>query len=122
MSAWEVYWIMQADTIRHGVRICMVALVLPTIISGIMVVISVIDDGESLNIHKLSRRSFFFSTILLILSTVGVIFIPSTKTLCAVYVVPVVINNETLHKDLGEVYELGMERLKEVLSEGEKYE
>ena len=49
------------------------------------------------------------------------IFMPSSKTLAAMYVIPKIANNEQLQKDGGEIYRLAVEFAKDKLAKkGEK--
>ena len=60
-----------------------------------------------------------FGVILLIAG----IMIPTTKEICAIKVIPKVVNSPefaTIRKDLGEVYTLGMEHIKTTLSNKEE--
>lgn len=121
MSPFEVYCIMQADVLGNG--IAAVAVVLGLVV-GILSLVGTINyccgvadkDDEALQLCATLFRWVRRLALPFVVAFIAAILFPSTKTLCAMYAVPVIVNNETLHADLGEVYSLGMERLKDVLT------
>lgn len=48
------------------------------------------------------------------LALIGVC-VPSTKTACAMVLVPAITQNEELREDFDDIYELGLERIREAL-------
>lgn len=51
-----------------------------------------------------------------VFSFLAAVLMPSTKTLCAVVVVPAIANSEAVQKDFPELYTLAVEKLKEQLA------
>lgn len=108
MSAWEVYWLMQADTICLGAPPTFII----TGLAGLLLVAFMYIECEK---HVLATLLGFLCVLSIAIGVAIGLFMPSTKTLAAMYAVPLVVNNEQLQSDLTDVYTLGMERLKEVL-------
>jgi hypothetical protein len=119
MSGWTVYWVMQADAIRES--IFGLAMVTGTgsamaLFVGLMLLSCPYgNDGQESFGRRVIWHALHWISPLCVLSALSLAFIPSTKTLCAVIAVPMVVNNETLQADSAEIYKLGMERLKEEL-------
>lgn len=116
MSAWSIYWLFQLDSINcfFGVLAWVGAIL--TVIAGLchFIVISIGDEPKTpIKVIKISLGVFF---------TFGLIstFIPSTKTMAAIYVLPKILKGDTLEtvsKDGADIYKLGINRLKEILEE-----
>jgi hypothetical protein len=123
MSHWTVYWVMQADTIQTCVIVMAVGLWLAAGVAlfgsfASMQVRKYESDEKKLAEAKIVSRWMRYSAklaILGVLAMVSLIFIPSTKTLCACIAIPAIANNDKLKGDATEIYKLGMERLKEAL-------
>ena len=101
LSPWFVYIAMQADTLG---RAFLVALVL-SLAAGLAMFLTVISTRSSdpmMPSYK-SLLTLFISTSAL-LGTIHA-FIPSTKTMAAVYILPAVVNNEQVQKLPEEVLE-----------------
>lgn len=119
MSPWVIYWVMQADEIRLCVElitaICAIVLVVGAVSC---VVCSAAPSSESeRKIASWLRRRGFYPAVGFFVAILGVAFIPTTKSLCAILTIQVIANNETIQRDSREVYELGLERLKDSLRE-----
>lgn len=110
MTEFEVYWILKLDSIRGLLGSIGVLLFWVCVISQMLC--------------ETVRKSWcifgaIFGAFLLIIG----VMIPSTKELCAIKVIPKVINSPefaTVKKDLGEVYTLGIEHIKTTLSNKEE--
>lgn len=119
MSAWTVYWLFKLDDIQ-----C-VLLVFSLIVGVAMVVwtfgyfVNIDSDYSKKEAHRYLRliRGFGYP---LILAVITMTFMPSTKTMAAIIVLPRIASSENLNvvsKDAGDIYKLAMVRLKEALGE-----
>jgi hypothetical protein len=116
MSAWTVYWVMQASFVQGVVIGTMFAM----LILGIAVPftgLALADDSDQRlrEIGEAVLRKCKWLWTVCVLLLVASALTPNTKTLCACLTIPKIVNNETLQADATEIYELGMSRLKEEL-------
>lgn len=113
----QIYWVMQLDSIRDGLLLQCILLAVVSFVAITAACINILDETVDASKRQkiwLTINAIFW-TGLFSLSCVARTFIPSTKTACAMFAIPMVVNNETIQADSAEVYRLGMERLKEVL-------
>lgn len=104
-----IYWIMQANDIKA----------LFGVLTGLLV-----GAGVGCVIYAISEESeralknFILFLTAAFLSASAALFVPSTRTLCAMYCIPKLINSELavqLQGDAKELYTLGVDRLKKEL-------
>jgi hypothetical protein len=119
MNGWQVYWLLQLDSINVAMTLICIGLL---ICSGICLITWTFNQGSWDN-KELGQRA---KKSILKFGIPGAIFyiitalIPSTKTMAAVYVVPKIIHGDTIEqmsKDSADIYKLGVNRLKELLEE-----
>lgn len=120
MTAWDVYWMMQADQLRG-------LFLLGAAVSGfssffLTLTFSEIGDEATVDGTKSFWRCVKWAWAATALFGAAAVVTPSTKTIAAMYVLPRLANNEQLQKDAGEVYELAVEALKEGLGEAAQAE
>ncbi len=119
MSAWDVYWIMQMDSLRDFATGSLSLLVPVWIILTVGCVMAACECDDEKDAQKTVGKFWVRCSCALLalcaVSLTALSFVPSTKTMAAMYVVPAIANNERLQTDLADVYDLGMERLREVL-------
>lgn len=105
ISPWIIYWITRADIITNSLTFMAVCASVAAIFTwGLYLINKVeIEKGkeEENNIEyrisrKLAHVSLFLSIIFILLS----MFLPNSKTLTAMYVIPKIANNETVTKIL----------------------
>ena len=82
--------------------------------SSICVIGSVVLAGPDR--WKEFRWAIKYSVIALVISTFGTIFVPSTKEMAAIIIVPKIANSTAVQKDVPELYDLGVEWLKDKLT------
>lgn len=119
MSAFDTYFMMQADNLCAmimGVGIIAAA------VGGLMAAVGagVLADNYSPSDGKSARavlKTGLTGLAIGLVCFVGYAFTPNSKTVAAMYLVPALTQNETIQGDLEDVYALGMERLKELLTE-----
>lgn len=125
ISAWELYFILQMDSIGNGIGLlsafAAVAAVACVIGGGMMR-----DDGDNYEagrdyslwvrgckLQKTGFKWFAFAGVLLFSSCL----IPSTRTLAAMVVVPAIVNNTAVQKEAGELYQLAKQALANAVSD-----
>lgn len=120
ISAWDVYWVMQLDSIS-GLFEWIAWLSVPVTVglAWIGALISDIGSNQTDDEKILWARAVQWikrTAALGIACAVTASFIPSTKTAAAMIVLPSIANNETLHREAGELYGLAKQALKEAVS------
>lgn len=118
ISPWTVYWVLQLDSIKTGVGVFSILglVLIGAAMAGILGISTMppVSDGDRCLASKHLPRLGRAWVVCLALAASNM-FLPTTKTACAILTIPAVANNETLQTDLTEVYQLGMERIKEEL-------
>jgi len=116
MSAWTVYWLFKLDDIQ-----CV--FLVASIIIGISFIISCLNYAANYEYQHYRKKNMrivrHIGYTLLICATICT-FIPSTKTMAAIIVLPRIASAENLDvvsKDAGDIYNLAMARLKDALGE-----
>lgn len=77
-------------------------------------------DEDSENLHKISKKSckiLFFPWLFAIL---GLIFVPTSKEMAMIYVVPNIAESQVIKQDIPEVYDLGINALKDWLKKNKE--
>lgn len=119
ISPWTIYWIMQLDSVKISIErftACSVAL------SGISVLLYMLSHDPSMTMISTSKSikcSKIFVSLSILLVTLNT-FIPSTKTAATILTVPMIVNNEQFQADLTDIYSLGMEKIKDTLTDESK--
>ena len=119
ISPWTLYWVLVLDNIRE---LCAI-IVLPT--TSVLVFTSTalfinnvapLIKAKTLRVYKCSLR---ISLILFVGALIGNTFIPSTKQMTAIIVVPAIVNSKIVQEDIPrgakELYELAKDAMGEFL-------
>lgn len=112
ISPWEIYWILQLDSIRDffgaGVFLFGAAGLMATIFAPILF--------DSYSDFKASPKKVFgwIGSGLLVFSA-ALCFTPSTKTAAAMFIIPAIANNEAIQKEAGDLYSLAKQALTEAI-------
>lgn len=119
ISPWTLYWILCLDNIRE---LCSIIVLLTTIVLVFMSTILLTSnvapliEGKALRAYKCS---LYISLILFAGALIGNAFIPSTKQMAAIIVVPAVVNSKIVQEDMPreakELYELTKDAVEEFL-------
>lgn len=119
MTAWDVYWVMQADSVRWSFAAIAVLLGIVTLSTAFCAA----DEDEPEDVRASSNRISWMALFGLFVVAVCGMMYPTTKTMAAMYVLPKLANNEQLQQDAGDVYELAIQAIKEQLqTKGESHE
>ncbi|MBA0362403.1 hypothetical protein [Stenotrophomonas maltophilia] len=109
ISAWEIYWVMQLDTIRFASALASIAGLIGLVVIAIAVA-DVYDDGKAL------KRVLLVSPMLLI-PIAAATFLPSSKTAAAMIVIPAIANNERFQAEAGDLYKLAKQGLQKLVAD-----
>lgn len=115
----QLYWISRLDGIDN---LFTFILVFGTFALVVLCIANIIEkctpeDADSPNIQKVTSK---WTKILLfpcVLALFGTLFVPTTKEMAMIYVVPAISQSEVIQKDIPELYNLGIESLKDMLKE-----
>lgn len=117
-----IYWIGQCDFLRDA---CTDLIFLGAIFGGISVTLTLFAFHD----YEVPRKGAWcgavistFLILLLVIGFVGKLFIPSSKTAAAMYVIPAIANNEKIQDAGDRLYTLAVEWMEELRpkSEGKK--
>lgn len=111
ISAWDVYWVMQLDSIRFGVILFSAIL---CAVSGVLFFIAA-EEGS-----KKQAKTFGVSAISGAFLLFSAAFIPETKTAAAMIILPAVTSEEAVNivkPEAKELYELTKDALRSVITE-----
>lgn len=119
ISPWTLYWILTLDNIKSFCTIItLVTTVALILISALLIANSrdpCIEDGPL----RAYKYSLYISLILFAGALIGNAFIPSTKQMAAIIVVPAVVNSKIVQEDMPreakELYELTKDVVEEFL-------
>ncbi len=118
MSPWTIYWILQLDAIHEALLIVSTISVMIVVVTGAFGALFSVESGMT-DLSKVLLKLFKRTLIVFVIAGFGAIFLPNTKTMCAVLTIPAIVNNEVLQGDAVDIYKLGMERVKELLGKEE---
>lgn len=103
----NMYWLTRLDGIYNlctiGCTICCAALIfmIPCLI--------MFKCDENAAGTKITGKMTLWTVISGIFFTAGLLFIPTTKEMAAIYAIPAIARSEAVQKDIPELYEAGME-------------
>ena len=129
ISAWDVYWVMQLDSI--SVLISGLLAVSAVVCAGLFLVQAVHagEDCWSWNEGSIQERKEFRRTIrghgaralvAAMFFALASALTPSSKTVAAMLILPAIANNETIQREAGDLYGLAKEALREAVGGDEK--
>lgn len=125
ISAWELYFILQMDSISNG--IAMLALFTIVIACALLMAGGFQRDKASgygdctdqpvwqagYALQKKALKYFVVAGVMVFAS----FLLPSTRTLAAMVVVPAIVNNTAVQKEAGELYQLAKQALANAVSD-----
>lgn len=115
ISAWDIYWVMQLDSI--GTILFMFA-VLGIIGGGLLQITRLVaasdeNDAGAATFVRLTRATPYF-LMAAIAAAIANGFLPSTKTAAMMVVVPRIANNEAIQREAGDLYGIAKDALREL--------
>ena len=124
MNAWTIYWILQLDSIREGF---MILTAIFGVLVGVLALFGTIqradcygDDDPAIALGKAKQTLAAKWAKPLVALFVLTLFIPTTKTVAAMVVLPAIANNETIRKESGELYDLAKQALRDAVADKAK--
>lgn len=122
ISPWTIYWVMQLDSIGNALSVLFVMLLLIVIMSfflGVMFKANPIDEEQEEWGKFLISAVKKIAPVTLILFLI-LTFVPDTKTVAAMIVIPAIANNENIQGESVEIYNLAKEAMREMVNSKEK--
>lgn len=105
-----MYWITRLDGLNTFMGVLLGVCIL--------ISISMVTAWGNTDIERLARNymraAWLFAVASLFLAT-GIVFTPTTKEMAMIYAVPAISRSDIVREDIPELYELGVETLKEKL-------
>jgi uncharacterized protein YqhQ len=125
ISPWTLYWILQLDSISTVLFIFTLLLGIAGIITSIIGACATSEynyrgpDDEMLKSAKATAKAGYKMIKITVILSFILAFIPSTKTVAMVVVIPAVVNNEHVQKEAGDLYALAKEGLTKFVEDKE---
>ena len=117
----ELYWILKLDDIRNLLIGCTIVLGFTSVVLIIMTITQFFDDFlcdyDDWRRSKVARLSVYAALIVVV---TALTLLPSTKQMAAIKVLPAIVNSEAaknVSSDVKELYKLGVDALKEKLTD-----
>lgn len=107
MSALLIYLVGIVDSIKNLLLICTICLAVYSLVAKILNVENCSEKGDD-DYTGGGKASLISAIILSLILT----FIPSSKVLATMIILPEIANSEVIKKDLPEIYNLAVEKLK----------
>lgn len=104
ISAWDIYWITRLDNLQ---LVFILGL-------GVSLGLSVMTLIESSSVEDFVKPVCKYFLPVAVVCTMGLVFVPSTKSAAAMYVVPAIVNSETVQKIPAEFAALAKDWLKDL--------
>lgn len=104
IDAWDIYWVLQLDAINT-------AAITLTVLGAAAVFIAWLahfDPGTRLSIAVPMVLTPAWMLVFAL-----AVFLPSTKTAAAMFVIPAIANNEAIQNEAGELYDLAKDALRQ---------
>ena len=112
----NMYWLTRLDGICMA---CGILTFLAAVVMGLCWIMYVAAKMDGIAEAGIIRNIAYIGSILFVLGTAGVLFIPTTKEMAAIYAIPAIARSETIQKDIPELYEAGMEYIKYKVKTGD---
>lgn len=109
-----IYWIGQCDQIRDILGPAAAIGLIPAIILTVIAVCTTFDSSVPRTMRNLLSAFASFLWAVVLGAVVGLLFVPTTKTVAAMYVVPAIVNNEKLNDAGDRLYMLAVEWMEEL--------
>ena len=118
ISPFIVYLILKMDDFQSLFGWATAIMVIACIVSGLVLLANSVEDNKSeetkSDIAFLSKWWLGFLAMI-ILNVTAYFLTPSTKQMAGVILIPAIVNNETIQKDAGELYQLAKETLTDLV-------
>lgn len=115
----DMYWLLMLDNICSALG-AIVALSVGCSIVSFVAFITATESTHYFVIRRRCKRIMFVCIPIFILSFICAIFVPNTKQMAAIKVIPALVNSSAVQKEVPELYQLGISCLKKQLSTADK--
>ncbi|WP_286075648.1 hypothetical protein [Stenotrophomonas sp. 59] len=109
ISAWEIYWVMQLDTIRQ-------ASVVASAVGIVGLTVFIVIGFDSYSSDKVMKRVYSLAPLILF-PVAAATFLPTSKTAAAMIVIPAIANNERFQAEAGDLYQLAKQGLQKLVAD-----
>lgn len=75
------------------------------------------DDPDAATYHKIFKKIINILILPWIISLLGLVFLPTSKEMAMIYVVPNIAESQVIKQDIPEIYDLGVDALKDWLKD-----
>jgi len=113
----QMYWLTRLDGIIVFATMVMATSCILLIMSTVFGIIANIDGEDGMTNFAIRILKVLFPTF--IISTIFAVFVPTTKEMALIYVAPKLVNSSIVREDIPKIYELGVDKLKEIISKKE---
>ena len=116
ISEWEMYWILRLDGLYGTFVVLALVSAIIFCIAGGVCMASDIEDEDYARFFRVIKCSLISCIVCLI----PAVFLPTTKEMAMIKVVPMIANSEIVREmpaDAGVLYRMGVEAIKEKLTE-----
>jgi cytochrome bd-type quinol oxidase subunit 2 len=124
MTGFDIYLFTRLDAIRDFLIFPLVIFLMSLTASGIMWIIAITADEEEEKYCGIGKKLTKLSASIVLLASLMLTFIPSTKEYAAIYLIPKVVNNEQVQQVPENALKLLnaklQEWLKDINKEGDK--
>lgn len=120
LTSMDMYWLTRLDSLNTWLGTVVVMAGLASVVSVLMAIVATFREDDSA--FDLRRIAKYIVGVFFVLGTISV-FVPTTKEMVAIYVVPAIANNEQVRSIPDTALKLADEYLKQKLDElvGEKH-
>lgn len=119
ITAWDIYWITRLDGIREVASFIACPSLVFTIIGAIAMTFARGADAPKEVVKAISRMMTAFAVSAVVFLT-ACVFLPSTKEMCAIKVIPLIANNQDVQGLGADVVSLAREWVQELRPKVEK--
>ena len=113
----QMYWLTRLDGIIVFATMVMATSCILLTMSTVFGIIANIDGEDGMTNFAIRILKVLFPTF--IISTIFAVFVPTTKEMALIYVAPKLVNSSIVREDIPKIYELGVDKLKEIISKKE---
>ena len=117
-----IYWITRFDDIKSYGGLIFTVSGMALVISIMTLIFLKLGNAKGGNNYETSivGKCFILISLIFLISSMSILFIPTTRQACAMYVVPKIANNEKA-QDIGkEFYDLALDWMKELHPKSQK--
>lgn len=112
-----MYWITRLDGINFAFGLATFITIVASIITHVVVLGDTYTKEETAEAWHTYKKTRWLSYLSIITCVLGLVFVPTTKEMAMIYAVPAITRSDFVREDLPELYDYGIDALKEQLKE-----